>query len=84
MPERNDPARDNALPTEVMMAVSETYVGIAEKITGEKLTLSDNPKAEIIATWRSSTTLSISSCPSAAGNFSGLLSINRMARWFPA
>ena len=50
MPERNDLARDNALPTEVMMAVSETYVGIAEKITGEKLTLSDNPKAEIIAT----------------------------------
>lgn len=50
MAERYDLARDNALPTEVLMAVSDTYVGIAEKITGEKLTLSDNPKAEIIAT----------------------------------
>ncbi len=29
------------------MKVSDTYVGIAEKITGEKLTLSENPKAEI-------------------------------------
>jgi phosphoribosylaminoimidazole-succinocarboxamide synthase len=50
MPERNDLARDNALPESVMMAVSDTYLGIAEKITGEKLSLSDDPKAEIIAT----------------------------------
>ncbi len=49
MAERNDLARDNALPVDVMMAVSDTYVGIAEKITGEKLTLSNDPKAEIIA-----------------------------------
>ena len=41
-------ARDNALPTEVLMSVSETYVGIAEKITGKALPLSDNPKAEIV------------------------------------
>jgi phosphoribosylaminoimidazole-succinocarboxamide synthase len=30
------------------MAVSDTYVGIAEKITGASLQLSDNPKAEIV------------------------------------
>jgi len=48
MPERMALARDNALPTEVLMAVSSTYVGIAEKITGGSLSLSDNPKAEII------------------------------------
>jgi len=48
MDERLALARDNELPPEVLMQVSETYVGIAEKITGAKLTLSDNPKAEII------------------------------------
>jgi phosphoribosylaminoimidazole-succinocarboxamide synthase len=48
MPERLNLARDNALPTQVLMAVSNTYVGIAEKITGKALQISDNPKAEII------------------------------------
>ena len=48
MPEREALARDNALPESVLMQVSETYLSIAEKITGEKLTLSENPKAEII------------------------------------
>ncbi|MGB0467782.1 MAG: phosphoribosylaminoimidazolesuccinocarboxamide synthase [Pontibacterium sp.] len=48
MDERQALARDNALPESVLMSVSETYTGIAEKITGEKLVLSDNPKAEII------------------------------------
>lgn len=48
MEERTALARDNALPTEVMMQVSETYRDIAEKITGEKIPLSANPKAEII------------------------------------
>lgn len=48
MEERTALARDNALPTEVMMQVSDTYREIAEKITGEKIPLSDNPKAEII------------------------------------
>lgn len=48
MPERLALARDNALPVEVLMAVSNTYVGIAEKIIGSSLQLSDNPKAEII------------------------------------
>ncbi|MFL0796362.1 MAG: phosphoribosylaminoimidazolesuccinocarboxamide synthase [Cellvibrionaceae bacterium] len=48
MDERQTLARDNALPESVLMEVSKTYVGIAEKIIGEKLVLSDNPKAEII------------------------------------
>jgi len=48
MDERNALAKDNALPEKVLMMVSKTYVDIAEKITGETLNLSDNPKAEII------------------------------------
>ncbi len=48
MDERQALARDNALPESVLMDVSRTYVGIAEKITGQTLVLSDNPKAEII------------------------------------
>ncbi len=48
MPERSALARDNELPLEALMAVSTTYTGIAEKIIGEKIVLSDNPKAEII------------------------------------
>jgi phosphoribosylaminoimidazole-succinocarboxamide synthase len=48
MTERAALARDNALPTEVLMAVSDTYVGIAEKIIGHKLHIPENPKAEII------------------------------------
>jgi phosphoribosylaminoimidazole-succinocarboxamide synthase len=49
MLERQVLARDNQLPVDVLMAISKTYVGIAEKIIGEKLQLSNNPKAEIIA-----------------------------------
>lgn len=49
MTERSALARDNDLPTEIMMDVSNTYVGIAEKVVGHKLTLSDNPRAEIIS-----------------------------------
>ena len=52
MPERQALARDNALPTEVLMAVSDTYVSLAEKITGAALELSDNPRAEIIEVLR--------------------------------
>ncbi len=48
MDERQALARDNALPESVIMAVSKTYVDIAERITGSKLQLSDNPKAEIV------------------------------------
>tara|TARA_B100000809_G_scaffold20382_1_gene17926 strand:+ start:1279 stop:2412 length:1134 start_codon:yes stop_codon:yes gene_type:complete len=49
MLERQALARDNQLPVDVLMAISKTYVGIAEKIIGKKLQLSNNPKAEIIA-----------------------------------
>jgi phosphoribosylaminoimidazole-succinocarboxamide synthase len=52
MSEREALARDNYLPTEVLMNVSKTYTDIAEKITGEKIVLSDNPKAEVIAILR--------------------------------
>ncbi|WP_418139661.1 phosphoribosylaminoimidazolesuccinocarboxamide synthase [Oceanimonas smirnovii] len=52
MPEREVLAENNALPVEVLMNISRTYVGIAEKITGQKLELSDNPKADIIAILR--------------------------------
>ncbi|REL29434.1 phosphoribosylaminoimidazolesuccinocarboxamide synthase [Thalassotalea euphylliae] len=48
MEEREALARDNELPANVLMQVSKTYTDIAEKITGEKIVLSDNPKAEII------------------------------------
>lgn len=48
MDEREALARDNALPEAVLMNVSKTYIDIAEKITGEKIVLSDNPKAEVI------------------------------------
>lgn len=48
MDERQALARDNELPTEVLMEVSATYTGIAEKIIGKEIALSDNPKAEII------------------------------------
>jgi phosphoribosylaminoimidazole-succinocarboxamide synthase len=49
MIERDALAKDNALPVSVLLKISETYIGIAEKIIGQKLILSDNPKAEIIA-----------------------------------
>jgi phosphoribosylaminoimidazole-succinocarboxamide synthase len=49
MAERQALARDNALPVDVLMEVSATYVGIAEKITGGPLPRSVNPREEIIA-----------------------------------
>jgi len=52
MEEREALARDNKLPLSVLMDVSKTYTDIAEKITGKKIILSDNPKAEIIAILR--------------------------------
>jgi phosphoribosylaminoimidazole-succinocarboxamide synthase len=48
MQERLALAADNALPEAVIMEVSNTYMSLAEKITGEPLVMSDNPKAEII------------------------------------
>lgn len=48
MDERQALARDRALPVDALMDVSRTYIGIAEKITGKKIELSDNPKEEIV------------------------------------
>lgn len=48
MVERQALAQNNALSEDVLMQTSKTYLDIAEKITGQKIVLSDNPKAEII------------------------------------
>ena len=48
MDERFALAENNALPQEEIIKISQTYLGIAEKITGKKIELSDNPKQEII------------------------------------
>ncbi|GAB2879833.1 phosphoribosylaminoimidazolesuccinocarboxamide synthase [Microbulbifer echini] len=52
MDERLALARDNELPESMLMDLSKTYVGIAEKITGKELKLSDNPKAELVEVLR--------------------------------
>lgn len=52
MDERQALARDNELPESVIMQISKTYVDIAEKITGEKLALTDTPKEDIVAILR--------------------------------
>lgn len=52
MEERVALARDNLLPESVMMDISSTYIGIAEKVIGKKLAISDNPKQEILAILR--------------------------------
>ncbi|MGR5080598.1 phosphoribosylaminoimidazolesuccinocarboxamide synthase [Photobacterium swingsii] len=52
MDERFALARDNELPESALMALSKTYTDIAEKVTGEKIVLSQNPKAEIVAILR--------------------------------
>jgi phosphoribosylaminoimidazole-succinocarboxamide synthase len=48
MAERAALARDNALPLQVMQEISDTYIGIAEKIIGRKIEVSHHPKEEII------------------------------------
>ena len=48
MPEREALARDHALPVEMLMAVSETYVNMAERITGQPLSIAQDPRAEIL------------------------------------
>ncbi|SHO56354.1 phosphoribosylaminoimidazolesuccinocarboxamide synthase [Vibrio quintilis] len=48
MQEREALAKNNALPLQAIMDVSETYTSIAEKITGQPVHLADNPKQEII------------------------------------
>ncbi|WP_444888056.1 phosphoribosylaminoimidazolesuccinocarboxamide synthase [Microbulbifer sp. JMSA008] len=52
MDEREALARDNELPESMLMDLSNTYVGIAEKIIGTKLEISDNPKAELLEVLR--------------------------------
>merc|ERR1711988_1503799 len=44
MEERKALARDTALPQSVLMQVSKTYTDIAEKITGSKLEVTNDPK----------------------------------------
>jgi len=39
---------ENLLPQSILMDTSKVYADIAEKITGEKIVLSENPKEEII------------------------------------
>ena len=46
MDERSALARDNELPASALMDLSKTYLSIAEKVSGEKIILTDNPKAE--------------------------------------
>lgn len=48
MREREALARDNALPLEAMMQVSRTYLDMASRITGKRIHLPENPKAEIV------------------------------------
>jgi len=48
MKERETLAKDNALPLESILNISKTYIGIAEKIIGKKLVISEHPKQEII------------------------------------
>merc|ERR1712193_351273 len=48
MEERKALARDNLLPESVLLEVSKTYSDIAEKITGKKLRISEDPRSEIM------------------------------------
>ena len=48
MDEREQLAANYKLPEDVMLAVSDTYVGIASKITGSTLAIPSDPKQEII------------------------------------
>lgn len=48
MEERKALAKDNDLPESILMDVSATYLGIAEKIIGLPIHLSENPRQEVI------------------------------------
>merc|ERR1711937_515762 len=48
MEERKSLAKDDLLPQAILMEVSKTYTDIAEKITGQKLAMSSNPRQEIV------------------------------------
>ena len=49
MAEREALAKNNKLPEEIMMKVSNTYRDIAERITGSPLKISSRPREEILA-----------------------------------
>ncbi|KAF7768777.1 phosphoribosylaminoimidazole-succinocarboxamide synthase [Pseudoalteromonas citrea] len=49
MTEREALAHGYKLPVDVLMSVSDTYVGIASKIVGKQLTIPADPRAEVIA-----------------------------------
>merc|ERR1711904_173308 len=48
MEERKALAKDNLLPQSVLMEVSKTYSDVAEKITGQALRISEDPRGEIM------------------------------------
>merc|ERR1712113_856771 len=48
MEERTKLASENLLPQAKLMEVSKVYTDIAEKITGQKLVVSESPKEDII------------------------------------
>ncbi|OHU86271.1 MULTISPECIES: phosphoribosylaminoimidazolesuccinocarboxamide synthase [Pseudoalteromonas] len=48
MGEREELAKNYQLPVDVMMAVSDTYVGIASKIVGQELVIPTDPRSEVI------------------------------------
>lgn len=48
MEERTALAKNNALPVDIMMKVSDIYLDIASKITGQTISVPSNAKAEII------------------------------------
>lgn len=48
MAERSALARDTALPMDMLLAVSETYLDIAGRILGQRPPLPEDPRAEII------------------------------------
>ncbi len=48
MDERLALAKNTALPKNIMLKVSETYLKLAQEITGEPLKISQHPRAEII------------------------------------
>lgn len=52
MAEREALARDNELPREALMEVSRTYCDIAERITGQPITIPGNAREEIITVLR--------------------------------
>ena len=49
MAERTALAAGNALPDKFMLDLSQTYIDIAEKVTGKPLVVPKEPRAEILA-----------------------------------